>query len=311
MRFAKGLGLFVSLLTCCHGADSDQGARVSIDRRAPHRADRAARPPASIRMDVQTVLIPVTVLDAHDRPVLGLRAGDFRLFEDNVEQRIASFSREDAPVSLGIVFDTSGSMDNKTDKALAAVGRFLNTAIRGDEYFLIRFADSPRLLVPHTRSTARILQELSMVRAQGKTALYDAIYMSIQETRAAANTRRALLVLSDGGDNNSRYSGGEILDLVMESDVRVHSIGLLQHTRLMDKLASLSGGESYVVRSMQELPEMIDKLSDAIRGQYVLGYRSTNQARDGKYRRIRVEMGEAKAAQMRVSWRRGYYAPSE
>ena len=200
------------------------------------------------------ILVPVTVTDETDRPVMGLAPGSFRLFEDNVEQKIATFFREEGPVSVGFLFDCSASMKKKMDRSVAAIEQFLKTATPDDEYFLIRFNDQPVVVSPFTRDTKDILSELSFVQPAGWTALNDAICLGVQRMKAAKNTRRALFVLSDGGDNNSRYTDGEVRSLVRESDVRVYSIGLFERPKFLEKLAADSGGRSYWVHRLEDLP---------------------------------------------------------
>jgi Ca-activated chloride channel family protein len=265
-----------------------------------------------MRMDTNMVLVPVTVTDDSDRPVTGLALDRFRVFEDNVEQKIVSFFREEGPVSVGFIFDASASMKKKMDRSVAAIEQFLKTVTPGDEFFLLRFSDRPSLVTGFTTDPTLILSELSSVEPRGWTSLNDAICLGVQRMKAAKNSRRALFVLSDGGDNNSRYSDSEVRNLVRESDVRVYSIGLFERPRFLEKLSADTGGRSYWVHKLDELPNEVDQLSRDLRNQYVIGYSASNGQKDGKYHSLRVELMETiRRMPLHVFWRRGYYAPGE
>jgi Ca-activated chloride channel family protein len=291
-------------------APQDQ-PKVSVTPRTP-LGPRPENSPARMRMDMNLVLVPVTVTDASDRPVSGLALDTFRLFEDNVEQKIVTFFREEGPVSVGFLFDSSGSMKKKMDRSVAAIEQFLKTITQGDEFFLMRFSDQPVLLTGFTSDPKEILSELSVLQPQGWTALNDAICLGLQRMKSAKNPRRALFVLSDGGDNNSRYSDAEVRGRVRESDIRVYSIGLFERPRFLEKLAADSGGRSYWVHKLEELPGEVEQLSRDLRNQYVLGYSSLKGQQDGKYHALRVELMETiKRMPLHLFWRRGYYAPGE
>jgi VWFA-related protein len=267
-------------------------------------------PKSNVRVDVKMVLVPVTVTDGKDRPVLDLHSESFRLFEDGVEQKIASLSREEGPVSIGLIFDASGSMKNRLDQSTQAMNELFKGAVPEDEFFMVRFNDRPTLATDFTRDPGEIQSSLSYVQAVGWTALHDAICLGVQHMKSAHNKRKALLVLTDGGDNNSRYTEAETRSLVREADVRVYSIGLNEKPRLLEKLAEDSGGRAVKVHRLEDLPEIVDQLSQEIRSQYVLGYSSNNEHNDGKYRKVTVALGEAiRSLRLNVFWRRGYIAP--
>ena len=272
-------------------------------------AHRAEREPSTFRLDVKLIEIPVSVKDLHDRPVLGLAQGGFRLFEDGAEQQIVAFSRVDAPVSAGLVFDSSGSMRHRIQDSRAAVEQFLKTSMPGDDFSLVTFADKPELAAAFTPDFNEISRRLAATHARGWTAMNDAIRLSIEEMRRAANPRRVLLVLSDGGDNNSRYSEGELLSLVRESDVRVYAIGLFERPKFLEKLADETGGGVIWVRNLNDLPDAMDRLSAQIRNEYSLGYYSDHAQNDGKYHKVKIEVKPPDARPLQVSWRRGYTAP--
>jgi Ca-activated chloride channel homolog len=285
--------------------------QVSITPRTPPR-DRATSEQASLKVDVNMILLPVTVTDARDQPVTDLSPDAFRVLEDNVEQKVVSFHREEGPVSVGFIFDASNSMKNRIDRSVAAIQKFVDTLTTGDEFFLVRFSDRPSLVTSFTEDPQKILDDLSSIQPQGWTALNDAIWLGVQTMKHAKNSRRALIVLTDGGDNNSRYSDSELRKLVQESDVRIYSIGLFERSSFLEKLGMDSGGRAFWAHKMDDLPKTIDKLSTEFRNQYVLGYYPNEHLNDGKYRRVRVEIIETiKKMPLNVFWRRGYYSPGE
>jgi VWFA-related protein len=287
-----------------------QAPTVSITPREAHTRNSSLRP--NLKIESAMVLVPVTVTDRTDHPVTDLAPDSFRIFEDNVEQKVVSFHREDGPVSVGFVFDASASMKGRMDRSMAAIKQFLSTFTKGDEFFLIRFSDRPALLADFTEDADFILSELSFVQPQGWTALNDAICLGLHRMKHARNPRRALFVLTDGGDNNSRYSDGEVRSLARESDVRIYSIGLFERPRFLEKLAMDTGGLSIWAHKLQNLPDTVDQISRDFRNQYVLGYSPVVRPNDGKYHDVRVEIVKTiKLLQLNVFWRRGYFAPPE
>jgi VWFA-related protein len=291
------------------GADDTQ-PQVSITPRV--RQSGARRFTSNLRVDVKVVLVPVSVTDALDRPVHSLAQSNFRVLEDGVEQKISMFSKEDGPVSMGLLFDDSASMRGRIESSLDALKFVFQAALPGDEYFLIEFNDKAHLLCPFLREPEEIMTILGRVKAQGWTALLDAIAMGAHQMRRAQNGRKTLLILSDGNDNNSRFTESEIRNLVMESDLRVYGIGLLTKPKLLQRLAEETGGDVLVVNHMEELPDAVQRLSREIRSEYVLGYASTNGVADAKYRRVKVELVPPSGSPpLRASWRRGYFAPRD
>lgn len=307
---------FLGLL-CFSGASSaaeEGGPRVSIAPRATLRRNNV--PASDIRVDVKLTQIPVTVTDSLGAPYPGLTREDFRLFEDGVEQQLKYFGSDDAPVSLGVVFDASQSMAGKLNQSKAAVSRFFNTTMGGDEFFLIEFNDVPRVLCDFTTDTDLIEKTLVSIQPKNWTALFDAVYMSVRKMKRAKNARKALLILSDGGDNYSRYTESEMKSLVREADVSIYSIALVggglmrRHVPLLRNLSEQTGGRVYEVEKMSDLPQAVANASAAIRNQYVLGYASSNLASDGLYRKIQVRLNpRPDLPRLQVSWRTGYYAP--
>jgi len=267
-------------------------------------------PKTDIRVNATLVLIPVTVTDPLNRFVTGLEKENFKLSEDKVDQNITSFSSEDAPISVGVIFDCSGSMSNKMEKSRQAVAQFFKTANPEDEFFLVQFNNNAQLVQPFTHNLEEIQNRLTFTQAKGQTALLDAIYMGLHEMKKAQNPRKALLVISDGGDNNSRYSGGEVINLLREADVRVYALGLFDNARYLKKAAEDTGGAMVTVHNMNDLPDAIDKLSSQLRSQYLLGYYPVKAQNDGKFHKVKVLVSQAAGnLKLRTSWRHGYYAP--
>jgi VWFA-related protein len=277
----------------------------------PHRPLVPGKSP-HLRADVKVVLVPVSVTDAYDRPVTALSRESFRVLEDGVEQTVTSFAREEAPVSLGLLFDSSGSMKSRMEGSITALKHLFQTAMPGDEFFVVQFADQIKLLGGFTSDPEEIERRLGFVEPKGWTALLDAVAMGTHQMKTAKNRRRVLLVLSDGNDNNSRFSEAEIKSMVIESDVRVYAIGLYYRPRLLRQLADETGGKVLVAQNMAELPDVVQRLSAEIRNQYLLGYTSSNAPTDGKFHKVKIEIVQAPGAPpVHASWRRGYYAPEE
>jgi VWFA-related protein len=284
-----------------------------------------AAPKGNIRVDTTLVLIPVTVTDPMNRFVTGLEKENFKVFEDKKEQEIAAFSSEDAPLSIGVVFDCSGSMGKKLEKSRLAVTQFFKTANPEDEFFLVQFNDSADLIQPFTKNLEEIQNRLTFTQSKGRTALLDAIYLGLHEMKKARNARKALLIISDGGDNSSRYTEGEIRNLVKEADVQIYAIGVYEPAAsrgrtpeeasgqgLLTEVAEVTGGRQYPVDNVNELPDIAAKIGVELRNQYLLGYRPQNRDRDGKYRRVQVKLIQPRGLPtLRPFYKLGYYAPSQ
>ena len=275
-----------------------------------------------LKVDVDLVLVPVTVTDPLNRLVTGLDKENFQLFEGNTTQQIRTFSSEDAPVSLGVIFDSSGSMSSKMDRAKDAVVEFFKTANPQDEFFMIAFADKPEELSDFTSSVDDIQGRLLYTMPKGRTALLDAIYLGISKMRQAKYPKKALLIISDGGDNHSRYTEGEIRSLVKEADVLIYAIGLYDHyfateeerlgPGLLSDVTELTGGRAFTIDNPNDLADVSTKIGIELRNQYILGYRPKNPVRDGKWRKIRVKLLPPKGLPpLKVYAKTGYYAPTE
>jgi len=282
-------------------------------------------PEVDIRVDTTLVLIPVTVTDAMNRFVLGLDKQDFRVLEDGKEQKVRQFSGEDAPLSIGILVDVSGSMGAKIETSRLAVAQFLKTMNAQDEAFLIEFSDRARLVVPFTSRGGEIQSQLTSVEPEGLTALLDAVHMGIREMKSAKNPRKALLIISDGGDNNSRYTTPEIKDLVREADIQIYSMGVfepfdylaltaaeLSGPKLLSEISGQTGGRAFAASEASDLPAIATRIGIELRNQYVLAYYPANQDRNGKYRKVEVKLEAPKGLPpLKARWRLGYYAPTQ
>ena len=279
----------------------------------------------NLRIDTNLVLIPVTVTTPLNQFVTGMEKDNFRLFEDKAEQEISYFASFDAPLSIGLVFDASGSMGSKLNKSRQAAAQFFKTANPEDEFFLIQFHDRPQLVVPFTRNTEDIQSRLTFTQAKGRTALLDGIYQALQVLRKARNPRKALLIISDGGDNSSRYTESEVRNLLREADAQMYAIGIfepigsrgrsaeeLAGPGLLNELAEMTGARHFPVENLNDLPDIAAKIGIELRNQYVLGYVSKNQVRDGKYRRVTVKLNQPRGMPpLRALHRQGYYAPQQ
>ena len=282
-------------------------------------------PRGNIRVDSTLVLIPVTVTDPLNRFVTGLDRENFRLFEDKNEQKVTHFASEDAPLSVGVVFDTSGSMGSKLDKSRQAVSQFFKTANPEDEFFLVQFNDRPEMVVDFTTHLEEIQNRLTFTQSKGRTALLDAVYLALHNMKKGRNPRKALLIISDGGDNSSRYTESEIKNLVKEADVQIYAIGIfepiasrgrtpeeLAGPSLLTEIAEQTGGRQFSVENLNDLPDVAAKIGIELRNQYILGYTPSNTERDGKYRRVQVKLVQPRGLPpLRAFWRLGYYAPAK
>lgn len=274
------------------------------------------------RVNVDLVLVPVTVTDSSGRLVTGLDKDNFRIYEGKEEQAIKHFSNEDAPVSVGILLDTSGSMKGKIERARDAVMELLQTANPQDEFFMIRFSDTPELVTDFTNSIEEIQTQLLYGKPNGSTALLDAIYLGISKMRQAHNPRKALLVISDGGDNHSRYHEREIKSAVREADTLMYAVGIYDQffptmeeqlgPALLGELSEETGGRMFTVDNPKDLPDVATKISLELRNQYVLGYRPMDPKHDSKWHRIKVKLLLPKGVpRLEARAKKGYYAQSE
>jgi Ca-activated chloride channel family protein len=280
----------------------------------------------TFRAHADLVLIPVTVTDDVNRFVLGLQKEDFQLFEDGVEQSVSLFSGEDAPLSVGVLFDKSASMSYKLGSSRDAITQLLNALNKEDEAFLVEFADLATLSVGFTGNTVEIRSALKNAQASGMTALLDAVNTGLVEMKEAKNSRKAIVVVSDGGDNRSHYTAAQIESLVREADVQIYAMGVFEPVfssaltpeeisgpRLLSEIAMQTGGRAFAAAVPGDMPSVATRIAVELRNQYVLGYYPKNKLRDGKYRNVEVRVAPPPGlgSPLKVHWRLGYYAPSQ
>ncbi|MBT9332766.1 VWA domain-containing protein [Paracidobacterium acidisoli] len=332
-RVAWLLAIAVLVLQLQAHAQEDPLNRVHVNTPPPaHPADPAV-PDAKdvmaagslhtgmrIRVDTNLVLVPLTVTDPLDRLVTGLEKENFFIYENNRGEAIKTFSSEDTPVSIGIIFDLSGSMSNKVVRARDSILQFLKTANPQDQFFVIGFNDRPELIEDFTSSVDEIEARLATVHPGNRTALLDAIYFGLDKMKQAKYDRRALLIVSDGGDNRSRYTEGEVRSAVREADTQIYSIGIFDPyaatieerngPMLLSDISNETGGRLFRVDDVSEMGDIATRISAELRNEYVIGYKTDDSKRDGKWRKLKVKLVPPQGLpQLTVHARAGYYAP--
>jgi Ca-activated chloride channel homolog len=305
-------------------AKREEVKEVKKDDLRKDTAGTPFKPGGTIHFDVDLALVNVTVTDPYNRLVTGLEPDNFRVFEDNVEQEVVNFSAEDVPISIGVIFDYSGSMSNKVGKAREAAVQFFKTANPQDEFFLVSFNERAELTSSFTNSVEDLQSRMMLTAPKGRTALLDAIYLGLSQMRGAHNAKRALLILSDGGDNHSRYNESDIKRLVKEADTQLYAIGIfdplgyrnrspeeLSGPSLLSEVTEMTGGRVFAVEKLDELPDIASKIGMELRNQYVLGYRPSNKAHDARWRKLKIKLRAPKGLPpLSVYSKTGYYAPS-
>ena len=278
-----------------------------------------------IQVNVNMVVVGITVTDPYDRIVTGLEKSNFQVYDEKVPQEIVTFSTEDAPISVGMIFDSSGSMSDKIENSREAALQFFKTSNPEDEFMLIDFNERPDLISNFTSKFEKLQDRLLFIKSGGRTALLDAIYMGLNQMKQARSSRKALLVISDGGDNHSRYTENEIKRAVKESDAQIYAVAVLEPLAsrgrtpeeasgpsLLADLAEVSGGRMFSVESASELPDIAEKISIELRNEYLIGYKPSNLVRDGRWRRIKVKLDPPRGLPaLQVYARTGYYAPTQ
>src|SRR5262249_21618998 len=263
-----------------------------------------------------------TVTDSLNRYVTSLEASHFQIWEDKVEQKIEYFSAEDVPISVGVIFDVSGSMKDKINTAREAAATFWKSGNPEDEYFLEIFANRPEVASDFTTDVSKLQSKLIVPPAKGMTAMYDSVYLGLEKLKEGTNPKKALLLITDGEDNRSRYTFQNVKEFVKEQDVQIYGIGIVDDFNsqlgagrtgraLIEELSELTGGQAMFPDSVYELEDICTKIAVELKNQYVLGYHSTNGAKDGKWRKLRVKVNPPKGIQrLNVRAKQGYYAPT-
>ena len=296
----------------------DSKGQVEITPRPPKAGGSLSLPGANLRVDTNLVLVPATVNDQFNHPITGLEKENFRIFDDKVEQTITSFLNEDEPIALGFIFDTSGSMQGLLPQGRAAAAELLRFADPQDEFFLIEFDTRPRLVIPLTSNSIPIGLEVMNTKTEGSTAMFDAIFMGIHEMRKSRKGKKALVLISDGGDNHSRYTPDEVNTVVKESDVLIYTVAIgAGHDAdstfglgRMRKISELSGAHMFE-EGPSGLQETAQKIAIELRNRYVIGYAPKEMARDGRYHKIQLRLSPPRGLpKLFAHWRTGYYAPT-
>jgi Ca-activated chloride channel homolog len=277
---------------------------------------------SSVKVDVDLVLVNATVTDTYNRFVTGLEKEHFKVFEDKIEQEILHFSREDVTTSIGVLFDVSSSMGDKIARAKDAAIAFLKTSNPDDEFFLLTFADVPNVDVDFTTVISEIQNRLVYKNAKGSTTLYDAVYLGMQKMKEGHNPKKAILMITDGEDTRSRYSLVNVRNAIKESDVQIYAIGIVSSyysdfaqgrsgRSVLEEMTEITGGRAYFPNSVYELEDICTKIALELKNQYVLGYSSSNRARDGHWRKIKVKLNAPKGLpSLSIRSKTGYYAPA-
>lgn len=274
-----------------------------------------------IQINVSMVLVNATVADPLNRFVTGLEKENFSIYEDKVQQSIVHFSSQDMPISIGIIFDTSGSMASKIEKSREACIQFMKLANPQDEFFLVGFNNRVYLEQDFTSQVDDISKRVIFDRAKGQTALLDAIYYGIEKVAQGRYPRKALLIISDGGDNHSRYTEKDVKEFIKESDAQIFAIGIYnpfadapeekRGPSLLTDLSAITGGRTYTLNSVSDLEDIVTKIAIELRNEYVLGYISSNEQHDGRWRKIKVKLNPPRGLPpLSVNAKSGYYAPS-
>jgi len=276
---------------------------------------------------VEEVQLPISVLDKDGRPVNGLTKNDFAIFEDNVQQQIQIFKHEDIPLSLGLIIDNSGSMRNKRERVNSAALTFARESNPEDETFIVNFDDAAYLEQDFTGSIGDLIDALDNIDTRGETALYDAVYLSVDHVKAGKKDKRVLLLISDGEDNVSKYGLNKVVDTLRESKVTLYAIGLLEENdqrgglfkkppskkakEVLQKFAEITGGQAYFPKSLDEVEELVKDIAHEIRNHYTVSYTPSNRKLDGSWREIRVKVNPPKTTpKVTVHTKQGYFAPN-
>jgi Ca-activated chloride channel homolog len=338
-KWIGGICSISLLAVCClsfniYSQETEESPKQERRNRAkPDLGAKTTREPSEqpqgykIGVHVDLVLTYTTVSDKSGRFVGGLKQDNFKVFEDGLRQTIASFSQEDVPISMGILLDLSGSMRGKIDQVNKAALAFIRASNPQDQVFLIGFNDDVELLQDYTSDIDEVTDSLENTVVTGATAIFDAIYLGVQKAHTGIKPKKAVVVITDGEDNGSYYTLDEMVAKVQESDVQVFSIGFLNEApkksffgswsktapekarEALVKIAEETGGKAFFPDKVTDIHSIVADIAGELRSQYSIGYFSSNSARDGSFRRVKIELSGSKPEGNQVRYRRGYYAP--
>jgi VWFA-related protein len=299
-------------------------ALLAQDRSQPQKSDKDKG--YTLSVETLEVQLPISVLDKEGRPVDGLTKDHFQIFEDKVQQTIKTFKHEDIPLSIGLIIDNSGSMRSKRERVNSAALAFVRESNPDDETFIVNFDDSAYLEQDFTGSIGDLIDALDNIDARGETALYDAIYLSADHVKAGKKDKRALLLITDGEDNVSKYGINKVIEALKQSKVTLYTVGLLEENDQrgglfkkppskkakedLEKFAEITGGQAFFPKNLDEVEELVKHIAHDLRNHYTVSYTPTNAKLDGSYREISVKVNAPKNLG-KISWhtKQGYYAP--
>ena len=271
---------------------------------------------AQIRVDVDLVVLPATVQDRHGERVSDLQQSNFAVYEDRVAQRIRLFRHEDIPVTVGLVVDHSGSMNEKLAEVTAGAKAFVRSSNTDDQMFVVNFNENVSLGLPDAIGFTTNAEELERAiwrsQATGETALYDAIVAALVRLQAGGRDKKVLLLISDGADNASRHSLAQVLEMAARSSAIIYTLGLFApddqdaNPRVLRRLAEATGGEAFFPGDLSDVVTTCEHIAHDIRSQYTIGYVSSNVNEDGVYRAVRVAAQSLDRGRLSVRTRRGY-----
>jgi Ca-activated chloride channel family protein len=263
---------------------------------------------------VDMVVVRVTVIDPLNRYVIGLEKEHFKIFENKIEQAVSHFSNQDSPISVGVIMDVSGSMGDNILSARTSVSRFLERGDPGDEYFLVTFNDRSSLIQDFTPRSENVRNDVVFTNPKGRTALFDAMYLGLEKIREAQNDKKALIVITDGEDNSSRYTFSEVREFAKESDVQIYVIGergeLGYGRGIIRELVALTGGRAFFPNNFKQLDYLCDLIHTELRNQYLVGYTPIDRNHDGSWRKIKVQLEPPEGLpKLSVRSKEGYFSP--
>ncbi len=313
----RSLLLFVATVTTVVASD---GPRLFTETATPSKPGITSNAnPASIRVNVNMTLVPVTVMDRLGHNVTGLARENFRVIDGTAPRPIVTFGQQDAPIAVGLVFDCSRSMTDKFKTAGEAPTALYARLNPEDESFLVTVSSRPELKQDFTSSFADIRNALLFTHPNGTTSLLDGVYMALAHLKKSTKPRKALIIVSDGGDNDSRYTLNELASIAAEADVEIFSICLYANPKtleeadgpaLLGKLSQVTGGVTFMITDVNDMRDAMSRIGVTLHNQYVLGYYPPDDAPSGKYRKIKVQVVLPPGVpKIQVYARAGYFVP--